>query len=200
MICQPLWFREALGVDAPLFLFVYTVTEKILHSEYLYRGRVIKLRLDQVRLANQHVAAREVVEHRGAVAIIALDGNQNVLLVRQYRAGVQRELLEIPAGTLEDGEDPALCAVRELKEETGYTAAQWESLGYFYSSPGFCTEKLYLYLARELTPGSATPEEDELISVVQMPLAQVVQSINQGELPDAKTIVGIMRVWNHLNV
>jgi ADP-ribose pyrophosphatase len=174
------------------------VTEKILNSEYLYRGRVIKVRLDQVRLSNQHVVAREIVEHRGAVAIVALDAEQNLLLVRQYRPGAQREMLEIPAGTLEEGEDVALCAVRELKEETGYSAGQWESLGYFFSSPGFCTEKMYLFLARQLTLGTATPEDDELISVVQMPLTLALQAIEQGEIVDAKTIIGLTRVWNRL--
>ena len=174
------------------------MTEKILNSEYLYRGRVLKLRLDQVRLANNQVTAREIVEHRGAVVIVALDASKNVLLVRQYRSAAQREMLEIPAGTLEDGEDPALCAVRELKEETGYSAAQWEPLGYFFSSPGFCTEKMHLFLARQLTHGTASPEEDELISVVSMPLAQVVQAIEKGEIIDAKTILGILRVWNYL--
>jgi ADP-ribose pyrophosphatase len=174
------------------------MTEKILNSEYLYRGHVLKLRLDQVRLPNQRVAAREIVEHRGAVAIIALDANQNVILIRQYRSAAQREMLEIPAGTLEEGEDPALCAARELKEETGYAAAQWESLGHFFSSPGFCTEKMYLYLAQRLTHGTASPEDDESISLVTMPLAQAIQAIEQGEIVDGKTIVGLARVWNRL--
>jgi len=185
-------------VDAPLFLFDKTMTEKILNSEYLYRGHIVKLRLDQVRLPNQRVVAREIVEHRGAVAMVALDAQENVLLVRQYRPGAQREMLEIPAGTLEEGEDPALCAVRELKEETGYSAAQWESLGHFYSSPGFCTEKMYLFLARQLTIGTAMPEDDEAIALAPMPLAQAVQAIEQGEIVDAKTMVGLLRVWNRL--
>jgi ADP-ribose pyrophosphatase len=174
------------------------VTEKILNSEYLYRGHVIKLRLDQVRLPNQRIAAREIVEHRGAVAIVALDANQNVILIRQYRSAAQREMLEIPAGTLEEGEDPALCAARELKEETGYSAMQWDALGYFFSSPGFCTEKMYLFLAQQLTHGKASPEDDESISLVTMPLSQAMQAMEQGEIVDAKTIVGLARVWNRL--
>ena len=174
------------------------MTEKILNSEYLYKGHVLKLRLDQVRLPNQRVAAREIVEHHGAVAIVALDANQNVILVRQYRPGAQREMLEIPAGTLEEGEDVALCAVRELKEETGYSAAQWESLGYFFSSPGFCTEKMHLFIAQQLTQGKATPEEDESIALAPMPLAQAVQAIELGEIVDAKTILGLLRVWKRL--
>ncbi len=173
--------------------------EKILRSEYLYRGSILKLRLDQVRLANNNVVAREIVEHRGAVAIVALDDQARVLLVRQYRSGAGRETLEIPAGTLEEGEDPALCAVRELKEETGYSAARWEPLGYFFSSPGFCTERMFLFLARQLADGTATPEEDESITVEWMPLAQAVDAIERGEIVDGKTMVGVLRVWRKIN-
>jgi len=171
------------------------MAEKILRSEYLYRGSILKLRLDQVRLANKNVVAREIVEHRGAVAIVALDEQQRVLMVRQYRVGAAQETLEITAGSLEEGEDPALCAIRELKEETGYSAAQWEPMGHFFSSPGFCTEKMYLFLARQLTDGTATPEEDESITVEWLPLAQAVDAIERGEIVDAKTIVGLLRVW-----
>jgi len=171
------------------------MSEEILRTEYLYRGSIIKVRLDQVRLPNKNVVAREIVEHRGAVAIVAVDDQARVLLVRQYRAGAGRETLEIPAGTLEEGEDPALCATRELKEETGYSAMQWKPLGYFFSSPGFCTEKMYLFLARQLTTGTATPEEDESIAVEWLPLAQAVDAIERGEIVDAKTMVGLLRVW-----
>jgi ADP-ribose pyrophosphatase len=176
------------------------MSEEILHSEYLYRGRIIKLRLDQVRLANRAVVAREIVEHRGAVVIIAIDERKRVLMVRQFRSGVGRELLELPAGTLEDGEDPALCATRELKEETGYSAIEWRELGYFYSSPGFCTEKMFLYLARKLTPGIAAPEEDELIHVESMPLTDLLAMVDRGEIIDSKSIIGLLRVKSLLGV
>jgi len=167
--------------------------EEIIHSEYLYRGNVLKLRLDQVRLDNHHIVAREIVEHRGAVAIVALDEQNHVLMVRQYRAGAEREMLEIPAGTLEEGEDPLLCANRELSEETGYRAMQWEPLGMFYSSPGFCTEKMYLYLARHLTHGAAHPEADELLHVELVPWDHALAQITRGEIVDAKTIIGLLR-------
>ncbi len=176
------------------------MADKILRSEYLYRGSIIKLRLDQVRLPNQHVVAREIIEHRGAVAIVALDEEPRVLMVRQYRAGAARETLEIPAGTLEEGEDPALCATRELKEETGYSAAQWEPLGFFFSSPGFCTEKMYLFLARGLTAGAATPEDDESITVEWLPLAQAADAIERGEIVDAKSMIGLLRVGRKLQI
>jgi len=174
------------------------MAEKILHSEYLYRGSIIKVRLEQVRLPNKNVVAREIVEHRGAVVIVALDNQHRVLLVRQYRAGAGRETLEIPAGTLEEGEDPALCATRELKEETGYSAAQWEPMGSFFSSPGFCTEKMHLFLARQLTDGTAAPEEDESITAEWMPLAKALDAIERGKIADGKTMVGLLRVWRKL--
>ena len=134
----------------------------------------------------------------GAVAIVAIDEASRVLLVRKYRAGAARETLEIPAGTLKEGEDPALCATRELKEETGYSASQWEPMGAFFSSPGFCTERMFLFLARKLTPGTATPEEDESITVEGLALAQAPDAIERGEILDAKTIVGLLRVWRKL--
>ncbi len=171
------------------------MSEEILHSQYLYRGQILKLRLDEVRLENKHRTVREIVEHRGAVAIVPLDAQERVLMVRQYRSAAARELLEIPAGTLEEGEDPALCATRELKEETGFRAALWEPLGYFYSSPGFSTEKMYLYLARQLTQTEPSPEEDENITVEMVPLGQAIEKIERGEIVDAKSMVGLLRVW-----
>ncbi len=170
------------------------MSEEILRSNYLYRGNIIKLRLDEVRLPNKRHVTREIVEHRGAVAIVPLDAQDRVLMVRQYRSAAARELLEIPAGTLEEGEDPALCATRELKEETGYRAALWEALGYFYSSPGFSTEKMYLYLARQLTLTEASPEEDEAITVETVPFAQAIEMIKSGGIVDGKTMVGLLRV------
>ena len=167
--------------------------EEIIRSEYLYRGHILKLRLDQTRLDNKQIVQREIVEHPGAVAIVALDAQNNALMVRQYRSGASRELLEIPAGTIEEGEDPSLCATRELKEETGYHALRWDNLGFFYSSPGFCTEKMYLYLARQLTRGTASPDADEILRAEIIPLNQLIEQINRGEILDAKTIVGLLR-------
>ncbi len=176
------------------------MSEELVKSKYLYRGHILKLRLDEVRLTDQRnrVVAREIVEHRGAVAIVALDDQDRVLLVRQYRSAAARELLEIPAGTLELGEDPALCATRELKEETGYHAAQWQALGNFYSSPGFSTEQMHLYLARQLTAAAPSPEDDESIAVELVPFSEAIEKIEQGEIADAKSIVGLLRVWKKL--
>ncbi len=174
------------------------MSEEIVKSEYLYRGKVLNVRLDQVRVTadgKQLVVMREIVEHRGAVAIVAIDSQDRVLLVRQYRSAAQRELLEIPAGTLEVGEDPALCAVRELKEETGYSAAEWTEIGKLLPSPGFCTEQMYLYLAQNLTASTASPEEDESIQVEIIPFTDAIAKIERGEIIDAKSIVALMRVW-----
>jgi ADP-ribose pyrophosphatase len=173
--------------------------EEIIRSEYLYRGHILKLRLDQTRLENKQIVQREIIEHTGAVAIVALDAKNNALMVRQYRSGASRELLEIPAGTIEEGEDPALCATRELKEETGYHALRWDNLGFFYSSPGFCTEKMYLYLARQLTLGAASPDADEILRAEIIPLDQLVAQIQRGEILDAKTIVGLLRANQIIN-
>lgn len=173
--------------------------EEILHGEYLYRGKILNLRVNEVRLPNKSIAIREIVEHPGAAVIVALDEQQRVLMVRQYRSAAGKEMLEVPAGTLKSGEDPALCATRELKEETGYQAAQWESLGYFYSSPGFSTEKMYLYFAHQLTQSEATPEEDEEISVELVPLTLALDMIARGEIVDAKTIVGLYRASKRLD-
>lgn len=170
------------------------MSEKILQSKYRYRGRVVNLRLDQVRLSTQHIVTREIIEHRGAVVIVALDTRQRVLLVHQYRAGAGCALWEIPAGTLEAGEEPARCAARELEEETGYRAAQWRALGYFYSSPGILTEKMYLFLARQLTRGDARPEADERIHAQFVSLARALHMIERGAIVDAKTMVGLLRV------
>jgi ADP-ribose pyrophosphatase len=108
--------------------------------------------------------------------------------------------LEIPAGTLEEGEDTALCATRELQEETGYRAMQWDALGYFYASPGFCTERMFLYLARQLTRGEAGPEEDEAIDVESVSFADLMGMIDRGEIVDAKSIVGLLRVQRLLGL
>jgi ADP-ribose pyrophosphatase len=170
------------------------MTEEILQSEYRYRGHLLTLRLDQVRLPTQHIVTREIVEHPGAVAIVALDARQRVLLVKQYRSAAGCELWEIPAGTLEAGEAPAHCAARELEEESGYRAAEWRALGYFYSSPGILTEKMYLFLARRLVPASSNCQADEFLQTQFFSFRRALKMIERGDIVDAKTIVGLLRV------
>lgn len=172
--------------------------EPTISSQRIYEGRVLNLRVDTVRLPSGRTTEREIVEHGGCVAIVALDDEDNVLLVRQFRKAVDRDLLEIPAGGIEPREDPAACVQRELGEETGYMAGRIERVGGFYSSPGFCTEYMHLYLAHDLTPSPLAPEEDESIEVVKVPFAEAIQMIGRGEICDAKSIAGLLVVQAHL--
>lgn len=166
----------------------------VVSSTHAYRGRVVSLRLDEIALPSGARIRREVVEHAGSVAIVALDADGNVVLVRQHRHAVGRSLLEIPAGTREPGEDALACVHRELAEETGYTAAHVERLMGFYAAPGFCTEYLDIYLAAGLRPGTARPEEDEGIELVLLPLAEALALVARGEICDAKSIIGLLLV------
>ena len=150
--------------------------------------------MDTVRLENGRLTEREIVEHPGAVAVVALDGDDNVILVRQFRKPAEMELLEIPAGTLEAGEEPIACAQRELKEETGYLAECLEQIGGFYSSPGFCTEHIRLYLATGLREGRSAPEDDEAIRIIKVPLSDIPAMVSQGKICDGKSIAGLLSV------
>ncbi|HEV7214104.1 MAG TPA: NUDIX hydrolase [Chloroflexota bacterium] len=165
---------------------------RVVESHQLYAGRIVTLRLDTLALPNDKTVEREVVEHRGAVAMVAVDEQERVLLVRQYRPAVGIDLLELPAGTLEPGEAPDDCARRELAEELELAAARWTSLAQCYSSPGFCTELIHLYLAEELTPARGQLDEDEAITVERLPLTEIPAQIAAGAIRDAKTIAGLM--------
>ena len=166
--------------------------ERTLHTERIYQGRLVGLRVDTVELPSGRKTKREIVEHGGVAAIVAIDSEDNVLLVRQYRKPVERALLEIPAGGMEPGEDALVCARRELEEETGFSAERWEELGFFYTSPGFCTEQMHLYLATELRPAENAADDDENIELVRVPLASVPELIASGEVCDAKSIAGLL--------
>jgi ADP-ribose pyrophosphatase len=133
---------------------------------------------------------REIVDHPGATAIVAIDGDGCVTLVRQQREAVRQRLLELPAGTLEAGEEPLASAQRELAEEVGLHGGRWRELGAFYTTPGFCRERMHVFLAEDVVRGAASPEEDEDLEVVRWPVAEIRQRI--GELEDAKTIAGLL--------
>jgi len=166
--------------------------ERTLHSERIYEGKIINLRVDTVELPSGKKTKREIVEHAGCTAIVAMDSENNFLLVRQYRKAVERMLLEIPAGGIEPGEKPLDGARRELEEETGFSAEKWEELSVFYTSPGFTTECMYLYLATDLKPVERDADDDENIELVRVPLKKASELIASGEVCDAKSIAGLL--------
>lgn len=168
--------------------------QRVFESREVFAGRIVKLRVDSVALPNGKTVEREVVEHRGAVAMVVLDDQDQVLLVRQHRPAVGEDLLELPAGTLEVDETPEACAKRELAEELGMAASRWTPLAQCYSSPGFCTELLHLYLAEGLTPAQGQPDEDEATTVERLPLAEARARVADGTIRDAKTIAGLLLV------
>ncbi len=174
--------------------------ETVLSEETIFQGKLLKMSLRQAQLADGRIVPREIVTTRGAVVIVPLTADNQVRLVRQFRAGVEDWMLELPAGTLEPGEDPAQAAPRELLEETGDQAAAWHNLGGFYSAPGILTEYLNLYLATDLTPGPNQLEFDEHIEILTVPWAEAMAMINRGEITDAKTIAGLMRAGLHLGL
>lgn len=166
--------------------------ETVTASRYPYRGKVLNLRLDDVRLPDGRTAMREVLEHAPAVCVVALDADDNVLLVRQFRLPTNKALLEIPAGSCDPDEDPAAAAARELAEECGYTPGKLERLAGFYSAPGFLTEYLHLYLATELREEQRDADDDENVEVVRVPVDEAVARAARGEFEDAKTLVGLL--------
>jgi 8-oxo-dGTP pyrophosphatase MutT (NUDIX family) len=168
--------------------------QHVVESRHVFTGRVVTVRLDILGLPDGRRVQREVVEHRGAVAMVVLDDQDHVVLVRQHRPAVGEDLLEIPAGTVEPDEAPDACARRELAEELGLDASDWKPLARCYSSPGFCTELIYLYLAEGLTPAAGQPDEDEAITIERLPLADVPARIADGTIRDAKSIAGLMLV------
>ena len=166
--------------------------EKTLESKRVYEGRIINLRLDSVSLENGNTAMREVVEHPGAVGIVALKENGDIVMVKQYRKAVEQVLLELPAGKLEQGENPLDCAARELTEETGYTAGDLRYLVSFYTSPGFSNEVMHMFLATGLREGKNDPDDDEMVETVEISRDRAIDMILKGEIKDGKTIAGIL--------
>ena len=167
------------------------MVEKTISSQLIYDGQVVKLRVDTVRMPSGRETRREIVEHRDCVAIVAIDVNDNVLLVNQFRKAVEKELLEIPAGGIDPGEDPVTTVHREMQEETGYLPRKVERLGGFYSAPGYCTEYLHLYLATDLTPSQLYAEDTETIKLVRVPISRIPSLIASGSICDAKSIAGL---------
>ena len=165
--------------------------EKTLSSQLVYEGRAVKLRVDTVRMPSGRETTREIVEHSDCVAIVAIDADDNVLLVNQFRNAVGKELLEIPAGGIEADEDPVTAVQRELQEETGYLPQKVERLGGFYSAPGYCTEYLHLYLATALIPSQLYAEDTENIRLARVPVSRIPGLLASGSICDAKSIAGL---------
>ncbi len=165
--------------------------EKTLSSQLIYEGRAVKLRVDTVEMPGGRKTTREIVEHADCVVIVAIDADDNVLLVKQFREAVGKELLEIPAGGIESGEDPVAAVRREMREETGYLPRKVEKLGGFYSAPGYCTEYLYLYLATDFTRSPLHAEDTESITLKRIPVNQIPGLIASGSICDAKSIAGL---------
>lgn len=174
-------------------------TETTLESRDVFNGRVIKVRVDRVRLPGGRESEREIVEHVGAVAVVPVDAQGRVYLVRQYRKALEQLLLEIPAGKLEPGEDPLECARRELVEEIGFYPEQMHKLAHYYSSPGFSDERIHMYLATELVPqGIAGGDGEELLEVVSLSLADALAKVALQEIDDGKTIAGLLLADRYL--
>jgi len=172
--------------------------EKQIETEIVYSGLIVNVKMDIAELQNGKKVKREIVEHPGGVCIVAVTGESKVLLVRQFRYTIKDELLEIPAGKLEKGEDPFECAVRELSEETGYKANEWIDLGVIYPSAGVYSETLYQYLALDLQPGEMQLDENELLSVEEIDIDELIELIMANKIRDAKTIIGVLKAKNYI--
>lgn len=169
------------------------LSEKSLEQQSIFSGRVFDVEVHTVELQDQSKARRELIRHRGGVGILPIDEAGHVYLVRQYRKAVEQVLLEIPAGKLELGEAPKTCAMRELKEETGFVSEELDLLGTFYPTPAYCDECIYLYLATRLVAGEAQLDPGEFLECVKLPFDQVHRMVLSGELTDGKTQLAILK-------
>jgi ADP-ribose pyrophosphatase len=170
---------------------------ELLRREKIFNGRIVNLVVDHVKYRSGNEAAREIVQHPGGSVALALFDNNEILLVKQYRYPIGGEVIELPAGKLDANEDPQHCAERELREETGYVAKRWTKLTTIMTTPGFCDERLHIYLARDLSisPHGQTLEEGEqTIKLIRVPLVEAVAMIEREEIVDGKSIVGILMV------
>ncbi len=169
-------------------------------SNPVHRGRVITVSTETLRYANGREYEIDFVRHPGAAAVVALDDAGRVCLVRQYRHGIEDFMWEIPAGKLDPGEPPEVCAVRELAEETGVAARRWTPLGLYVPAPGIFTEVIHLYLARELDMGAAAPDPDEELELQWLPFGEVMRHIQQGQWNDGKTAMALLRAQYQLQL
>jgi len=172
--------------------------ETTLSTEYMYEGNIINLKREKVILPDSKEAFREIVEHPGGVCVAAITDENELLLVRQFRAGVKDVLLEIPAGKLEKGEEPELCGRRELEEETGFRAGTFIKAQEIYLSPAYTEEKIYLYVAKDLYKGKVNFDEDEFIEVVAIPIDELKRMVAENKITDAKTIIAVLMAEEYI--
>ncbi len=172
--------------------------ERPVESRIVHEGKLLTVRVETVELPNGARFGREIVAHPGAVVMVPVDDAGNIVLVRQYRRAADREILELPAGTLESGEDPRDAVARELAEEIGRAAGRIERLGSFYAAPGYSDELLHCFLCRDLREAAGEPEADEAIEVVPTPIEEVERLIAAGAFEDAKTLAGLALAWPKL--
>jgi ADP-ribose pyrophosphatase len=168
---------------------------KVLKRKTIYEGRVFTIHVDDVQYPSGNHTIREVAEHGGGAVVLAADANRNIVLIRQHRYPLHAFIWELPAGKLDRGEDPLGCAKRELAEETGYRADRWTKLTAIYTSPGFCSEQLHIYLAESISPrpeGRALEEGEETMTVSSVPIDDAAAMIDRGEIVDGKSICGIL--------
>lgn len=168
--------------------------EKTIGTEKVYDGQIIKLRIDEVTLPNGHTSKRELLSHQGAAAIIPVTKDKKILFVKQYRKAIEKMLIEIPAGLIDEGENPQTTAVRELEEETGYTTKKIEFVSSFYPSPGYTDELNYIYFTEELELLENAPlgDEDEFVEVIALTLTEAKAYMKEQQIHDAKTIYAIL--------
>ena len=171
-------------------------TEKPVKQDYIYKGKIINVRVDDALLPNGTTAKREIVEHPGGVCVAALTENEELLFVEQFRYPYFENVLELPAGKLEYGEDPFEAGKRELKEETGATAKNYVSLGELYPTPGYCGEIIHMYLARELDFGEQKLDDDEFLELKRIPLKKAYEMVMANEIKDSKTQVGVVKTYH----
>ena len=163
-----------------------------LNRETIYRGHAFNVRRDEVRFPNQHTTQLDIIEHVGAVTILPVDADGRILFVRQYRHATEKELLELPAGTLDEGESAESCARREIREETGFAAGNLTKLGEFYLAPGYSTEYMHVYLATDLHPDPLPGDQDEFITLIPIQIEQAYEMARNGELQDGKSLAALL--------
>lgn len=166
--------------------------ETTVSSDLIYTGKTIQLRVDTVEVPNKGYQKREIIEHKGAVAIVAITDDNKIVLVKQYRKAVEKELYELPSGKIEIGETPLDCAIRELKEETGYSVESLKLIHKYYTTPGFSNQLVFIYLAKNLIPGESHLEEDEFLEVYEIDRDEAYNMVISNEICDSKTIIGLL--------